>query len=119
MSNPALVQTWTKVKPLLPTWQQLPIILLIAVYILLGLEAGAQTIDSLSNNAGSKICTFGKSINTSLLVRGICVAVAAWGLVKWVPTRKDGTGEMIGGVVAFIVASKFMTILGFFGVNCS
>lgn len=113
-----LSRFWSKVQRTAPGALQIPLLLLLAVFVLVGVEASAQSIDSLSNNAGSPICTFGKSISTSLLAKAICVAVAAWGLLQWLPNRRDGMPQMIGGVVAFIVATKFETILGFFGVSC-
>lgn len=116
--RPVLSRFWSKVQATAPSALYVPLLLLLVVIVLLGVEANAQTIDSLSNNAGKPICAFGKSISTSLLAKAICVGVAAWGLLQWLPNRRDGMPQMIGGVIAFIVATKFETILGFFGVSC-
>lgn len=98
----------------------LPVLALVAVGVLLGIDlAQAQSIDSLGgSNIGSKLCTFGKSVDNSTLGKGIAVAVFGWGVVRWLPTRKDGIPEMIGGVLAFLVVSKFNTILSMFGLSC-
>ena len=116
--RPALSRFWAKAQRFAPTAQQVPVLLFIAVFVILGVDACAQNIDDLSGGAGGKICAFGKSISSSLLAKGICVAVIAWGLLQWLPNRRDGVPQMVGGVAAFIVASKFDTILGFFSVRC-
>lgn len=116
--RPTLSRFWSKVQRYAPTAQQVPLLLFIAVFVILGVDACAQNIDDLSGGAGGKICAFGKSISSSLLAKGICVAVIAWGLLQWLPNRRDGVPQMVGGVAAFIVASKFDTILGFFSVSC-
>lgn len=91
----------------------------LSLLFFIGTEAAAMTIDSMGGQeAGTQLCSFGKSVEKSIFVKGLCVAVSAYGLLKWLPTRKDGTNEMVGGVIGLIIASKFMTIIGWFGAKC-
>lgn len=85
----------------------------------IGTEAAAMSIDAMGGKEiGTQLCAFGKSIDKSIFVKGVCMAVAAYGLAKWLPTRKDGTPEIIGGIIGFVISTKFTTVMGWFGVKC-
>lgn len=86
-------------------------------------QAGAGTglsMDSATGDLGSGLCNFAKTIETSLLPKGIAIAMAAFGFIKWLPTRKDGIPEIVGGGVGFLMTQNFSTIMSLFGMrNCT
>lgn len=113
----------TAIRPYLPTAQDfkqlLPFFLAAIAVMLLG-QVGAQTIDGALGGptVTTKGCTFIKSIETSIFLKLFCAGLVLWGVVKYLPTRKDGVGLMIAGVVGFLVLSKFTVLLTTFGMNC-
>lgn len=93
--------------------------ILFALCLLIAGSADAQiTVDNATGNLGRNLCSFGKSVQSSILVKGLAFAVAALGIIKWVATRKDGIPEIVGGGVGAILASKFTVIMSIFGVTC-
>ncbi|GAA5533904.1 hypothetical protein [Deinococcus aluminii] len=107
-------------RPFIPTFrdflQTLPVLLAI---FFLGGGVDAQTIDqALGSDVTSKGCTLINSVESSIALKLLCGAVVLWGIIKFIPTRKDGVGQMIAGVVGFLVVSKFTTIMGVFGMKC-
>lgn len=90
-----------------------------ALLLIFGNGALASGVDDFGGKeVGGTLCTFSKSLANSVAVKGICAAVFVWGLLKWLPTRKDGTAEMAGGVIGFAIATKSTTVMGAFGIKC-
>lgn len=111
------------VRPFIPTirdfFQALPLLLGMFVYMLLTGQAGAQTVDSvLGTEVTSKGCSLVNSIEKSIFLKLFCGAILLWGIIKFIPTRKDGVGQMLAGVIGFLVLSKFTTLTGVFGMKC-
>ncbi|ADY27614.1 hypothetical protein Deipr_2497 (plasmid) [Deinococcus proteolyticus MRP] len=78
--------------------------------------ADALKIDSATGDLGSGLCDFALSIEDSILVKGIALAMAAFGFIKWLPTRRDGIPEIVGGGVGFLLTTNFTTIMSLFGM---
>lgn len=112
------------IRPFIPTlkdfFQAVPLLLLAFAIMLLTGQASGQTIDNALGGSAvtTKGCTFVKSIESSIFLKIFCGAIVLWGIVKFIPTRKDGVGQIIAGIVGFLVLSKFTTLTQTFGMNC-
>lgn len=107
------------IRPYIPGLRELVFSLGLFLLFLLLNQAAAQTIDTaLGGNVTSKGCTFVKSVETSVAAKVFCAAILLWGIVKFLPTRKDGVGQILAGIIGFLVLSKFTAIMNTFGMNC-
>jgi len=108
------------VRPYIPGIKEFGIAMaMILPMILLG-QVQAQTIDTaLGGEVVKKGCTLINSVEKSLFLKLFCGSIFLWGVIKFLPTRKDGTGQMIAGIVGFLVLAKFTTIMQTFGMKCA
>ena len=107
------------IRPFIPTFRDflktLP--MLLAIFFLGSVNA--QTIDdALGRDVTTKGCTLINSVEKSIFLKLLCGAIVLWGIIKFIPTRKDGVGQIIAGIVGFLVLSKFTTVMSTFGMKC-
>ncbi|WP_102128339.1 hypothetical protein [Deinococcus planocerae] len=107
------------IRPYIPGLRDLLFSLGLLLVFFLFNQVAAQTIDgALGTNVTSKGCNFVKSVETSIALKVFCGGVVLWGIIKFIPTRKDGVGQMLAGVIGFLVVSKFTSFMSTFGMNC-
>lgn len=107
------------VRPYLPGIREVLFASFILLMFFFASHVSAQTVDSVAGtNVTTKGCNFVKSIDNAVLLKILCMAIAGFGIIKYLPTRKDGLGYVATGVIGFLVLSKFTTIMGVFGMSC-
>jgi len=119
--TPRLSRTLTAARPYLPGIRELILPLCLLALMLLSnhaAAAGNPTIDqAVGSNLTSQSASFIKSVQNSLVIKLLCAGIFLWGLLTYLPTRKNGVGQMIAGIAGFLILSRLTEILSIFGMT--
>jgi len=116
-------RTLASVRPYLPGIREFILPLGLLAVLLVSNHASAGGTPTIDTAVGSNLTSNWKSIilsiQSSLVLKLLCAAVIVWGILKYIPTRKDGIGQIIAGIVGFLILSKLTDVLSVFGITFS